>query len=112
MKVSDSKEIYSPQESIVKVLPPQTGFLDAALKRLQATFHPPVDNVNYYDDDDDDDDDSPHRRSGIFPVLPWRDLTDFVRREVNPLASEEHLRELIQQLQLQGDVSTETVLIF
>ena len=95
------------------MLPPQTGFLEATLKHLHATFHTPFAKRGADDDDDDDDDDvddddgvsSSSRKPKVFPVLPWRDMASWVRKEVNPLASEEHLRELIQQLQLQGDVS-------
>ncbi|CAF1544743.1 unnamed protein product, partial [Adineta ricciae] len=39
-----------------------------------------------------------------FPVMPWSRFLDSVRQEVNPLASDEHMRELIQQLQLMGEV--------
>ena len=40
-----------------------------------------------------------------FPVMPWSRFLDSVRQEVNPLASDEHMRELIQQLQLMGEVN-------
>ena len=85
----------------MKVLPPQTGFLTAALKYLQSHFNTSVDKKD--DVEDDYEDDFP-RKLGVYPVLPWKELAGIIRAQVNPLASEEHLRELIQQLQLQGDV--------
>ncbi|UJR37554.1 hypothetical protein I4U23_030255 [Adineta vaga] len=39
-----------------------------------------------------------------FPVMSWSRFLDCVRQEINPLASDEHMRELIQQLQLMGEV--------
>ncbi|KAF4525045.1 hypothetical protein B566_EDAN001959 [Ephemera danica] len=40
-----------------------------------------------------------------FPVLHWSDLAQLVRIHVNPLASEEHLRELLHQLIFLGEAS-------
>ena len=39
-----------------------------------------------------------------FPVLPWLHFMSHVRDEVNPLAADDHLKEVIQQLQLMGEV--------
>jgi hypothetical protein len=37
-------------------------------------------------------------------VLSWQEFVDYVRAKVNPLAGEEHLRLLVEQLQLTGEV--------
>ncbi|XP_043203160.1 death-associated protein kinase 1-like [Amphibalanus amphitrite] len=39
-----------------------------------------------------------------FPVMPWSDLVDVVRDQVNPLASAEHVHVVMHQLQLMGEV--------
>jgi hypothetical protein len=39
-----------------------------------------------------------------FPVMSWSKFVDSIRQEINPLASDEHMRELVQQLQLMGEV--------
>ncbi|XP_069694753.1 death-associated protein kinase 1-like isoform X2 [Periplaneta americana] len=44
------------------------------------------------------------RNSTSFPVVPWFTFVDLVHCNVNPLAGEEHMKELIQQLQLMGEV--------
>lgn len=44
------------------------------------------------------------RNLTAFPVVPCFTFVDLVRCNVNPLAGEEHMKELIQQLQLMGEV--------
>ena len=39
-----------------------------------------------------------------FPVIPWNAFIDHVRVNVNPLAADDHMKEVIQQLQLMGEV--------
>lgn len=39
-----------------------------------------------------------------FPVITWPHFTTLVRNDVNPLAGDSHCRQLIQQLQLIGEV--------
>uniref|UniRef100_A0A1I8A483 Non-specific serine/threonine protein kinase n=1 Tax=Steinernema glaseri TaxID=37863 RepID=A0A1I8A483_9BILA len=39
-----------------------------------------------------------------FPVVTWPEFIDYVREEINPLASDAHTRQLIHQLQLIGEV--------
>ena len=39
-----------------------------------------------------------------FPVVSWAQFVDYLHMVVNPLAGEEHLKEVIQQLQLMGEV--------
>lgn len=46
------------------------------------------------------------RNLAAFPVVPCFTFVDLVRCNVNPLAGEEHMKELIQQLQLMGEVCT------
>ena len=41
---------------------------------------------------------------GQFPVIPWHHFIDHVRCNVNPLAADDHMKEVIQQLQLMGEV--------
>ncbi|XP_014673693.1 PREDICTED: death-associated protein kinase 1-like [Priapulus caudatus] len=66
---------------VAAALPPRTGFLDAVSARLPAW----------------------RRCARAFPALSWAQFKDTVRQQVNPLAGDEHLRELTQQLQLAGD---------
>ncbi|CAD5206687.1 unnamed protein product [Bursaphelenchus okinawaensis] len=44
------------------------------------------------------------QRYTTFPVITWLTFTNVIREEVNPLASDSHCRQLIQQLQLVGEV--------
>ena len=37
-------------------------------------------------------------------MMSWSQFIDSIRQDVNPLASDEHMRELVQQLQLMGEV--------
>lgn len=39
-----------------------------------------------------------------FPVVTWPSFTEILRNEINPLAGDNHCRQLIQQLQLIGEV--------
>ena len=39
-----------------------------------------------------------------FPVVTWTQFVEYLHMAVNPLAGEEHLKEVIQQLQLMGEV--------
>ena len=39
-----------------------------------------------------------------FPVVSWSTFIDYVRTRVNILATEEHLRELVNQLHFLGEV--------
>ena len=39
-----------------------------------------------------------------FPVVTWTAFIEYLHLMVNPLAGEEHLKEVIQQLQLMGEV--------
>ena len=39
-----------------------------------------------------------------FPTVTWAQFVDYLHLVVNPLAGEEHLKEVIQQLQLMGEV--------
>lgn len=67
---------------IVQNLPKSTGFLESMVGHLP----------NW------------RKSSPSFPVLTWRQFMDMVHIQVNPLAGEEHMRELIHQLQLMGEV--------
>ena len=39
-----------------------------------------------------------------FPVVTWTAFIEYLHLVVNPLAGDEHLKEVIQQLQLMGEV--------
>ena len=41
---------------------------------------------------------------GKYPILRWNQFIELIRENINPLASEVHLQELIYQLQLMGEV--------
>ena len=45
------------------------------------------------------------RSSSSFPVLSWQQFIDYVRLNVNPLAGDDHLKHLVKQLQLAGEVN-------
>ncbi len=38
------------------------------------------------------------------PVITWKVFVDEIRRSINPLASDEHLKELVDQLSLMGEI--------
>ena len=44
------------------------------------------------------------KQTANYPVIPWPSFIDKARSRVNMLASEEHMKELIQQLQILGEV--------
>ncbi|CAM1295422.1 DAPK1 (predicted) [Pycnogonum litorale] len=67
---------------VVQWLPKTTGFLDSIISTL------PTWRKNY----------------PSFPVSSWQQFIEMVHSQVNPLAGEEHMKELIQQLQLMGEV--------
>jgi hypothetical protein len=41
---------------------------------------------------------------GNFQAVPWHYFVDHVRMNINPLAADDHMKEIIQQLQLMGEV--------
>lgn len=67
---------------ILPCLPKSTGFLESMVGHLP----------NW------------RKSSPSFPVLSWKQFMDMVHIQVNPLAGEEHMQELIHQLQLMGEV--------
>ncbi|KAG8222005.1 hypothetical protein J437_LFUL002766 [Ladona fulva] len=70
------------KQKIVQELPKSTGFLKAVVNWLPTW----------------------RKSSPTFPVVDWFQFVDLVRLNVNPLAGEEHMKELVQQLQLMGEV--------
>ncbi|XP_043214460.1 death-associated protein kinase dapk-1-like isoform X4 [Amphibalanus amphitrite] len=92
--VLDATSVTSPalkhlkgylSETKVKVtqgLPKSTGFLEAVVAQLGGW----------------------RRLQPHFPILTWPDLVEMVRAQVNPLVGEEHVQEVVQQLQLMGEV--------
>ena len=72
------------QSSIIEQnLPMTTGFLEATVATLPLW----------------------RRVTSSCPVVSWSSFTEYVRRQVNLLAGEDHLRTLMRQLQLSGEVS-------
>ena len=52
------------------------------------------------------------KQAADYPVIPWKQFMNNVRDKVNPLAADDHLKEVIQQLQLMGEVNRESHLNF
>lgn len=76
------KQIADMKASIVKKLPFTSGFLEAMVSQLP-----------YW-----------RRSSSSFPVLTWKNFSEYVRAKINPLAGEIHLKSLVHHLQLIGEV--------
>lgn len=74
--------LVETKAKLVQSLPKSTGFLESMVSHLPAWC----------------------RSSQSFPVLSWHQFVEMVHGQVNPLAGEDHMRELIQQLQLMGEV--------
>ncbi|XP_067131292.1 death-associated protein kinase 1-like isoform X1 [Centruroides vittatus] len=72
----------SNKSKIIQGLPKHTGFLGSMISHLPVW----------------------RKSSSAFPVLSWQQFIDMVHLQINPLAGEEHMKELIQQLQLMGEV--------
>ena len=72
------------KERICQKLKPITAFLDRCTYHLKQQWH---------------------KIYGNFPIMSWSNFVDNIRREVNPLASDEHMQDLVQQLQLMGEVN-------
>ncbi|KAK2175663.1 hypothetical protein NP493_714g01011 [Ridgeia piscesae] len=70
------------KSQIVKNLPKTNGFLDATVAALPMW----------------------RKVTASYPVVSWPSFIEYVRRRVNLLTSEEHLKELMCQLQLIGEV--------
>jgi len=45
-----------------------------------------------------------------YPVVSWLSFVEYIRTMVNSLASDGHIRELVCQLQLVGEVTTSHIL--
>ncbi|KAK6178961.1 hypothetical protein SNE40_011428 [Patella caerulea] len=67
---------------IVSNLPKSSGFLDAVVSQLPLW----------------------RKNSVAYPVLSWQQFVEYTRLKVNPLASEENMKLLAEQLQLTGEV--------
>ncbi|OQR70842.1 death-associated protein kinase 1-like [Tropilaelaps mercedesae] len=74
--------LLSMRTSILQQLPRSTGLLEAMLGQLAKW----------------------RSASPSFPVLTWDQFRDMVRLQINPLVGEEHLKELVLQLTLIGEV--------
>ncbi|XP_076304904.1 death-associated protein kinase 1-like isoform X2 [Tachypleus tridentatus] len=74
--------LNTERTKIVQDVPKSTGFLEAMVTHLQSWRKSTCSN----------------------PVLLWQHFIDMVHMQVNPLAGIEHMKEIIQQLQLMGEV--------
>lgn len=74
--------LQSTKQSMVQELPFATGFLDSVL-----TF------LNLF-----------RKVSSNFPILTYSQFKDMIRSQINPLSSEEHCKELVQQLEIMGEI--------
>ncbi|XP_076443488.1 death-associated protein kinase dapk-1-like isoform X2 [Babylonia areolata] len=70
------------KRDIVNALPKSNGLLEATLLQLPTW----------------------RKESSAYPVLTWPDFTETIRSKVNPLASNDHMKLLVEQLQLMGEV--------
>ncbi|GBN38940.1 Death-associated protein kinase dapk-1 [Araneus ventricosus] len=70
------------KDKVTQGLPKSTGFLEGVCSHLATTWR---------------------KSRCCFPVMSWKEFIDLVHSEVNPLAGEEHMKELIQQLQIMGE---------
>ncbi|XP_068081595.1 death-associated protein kinase 1 [Anabrus simplex] len=70
------------KHKVLQDVPKWTGFLEGVVNYLNTV----------------------RRSSQNFPILPWPSFVDLLHCNVNPLAGEEHMKELLQQLQLMGEV--------
>lgn len=70
------------KQSITHELPHTNGFLDSVL-----TF------LNLF-----------RKVSPNFPVLSYDQFKDMIRSQINPLSSEDHFKELVQQLDIMGEI--------
>jgi len=68
---------------LLQNLPKTNGFLDATVAALPMW----------------------RKVTASYPVVSWPSFIEYVRRRVNLLTSEEHLKELMCQLQLIGEVN-------
>ena len=75
--VKNHTSYLSPQ-----VLPKSNGLLEATVAQLPTW----------------------RRENHIYPVLTWPLFAEAVRSKVNPLASDDHIKLLVEQLQLMGEV--------
>lgn len=72
------------KERICQKLRPTTIFLDRCTNHIQQQWR---------------------KTHANFPIVSWPHFVEAIRQEVNPLARDEHMRELVQQLQIMGEVS-------
>ena len=73
----------------MQYLPPSLGFLESTVNALPSWT----------------------RLLGGFPVVKWTTFVEYVRSRVHILATENHLQELICQLQLMGEVNIPMLIV-
>ncbi|XP_052278022.1 death-associated protein kinase 1-like isoform X2 [Dreissena polymorpha] len=76
------QQLYHQRSAILKVLGKASGFLESMLLTLPSW----------------------RRSSSSYPVLSWQQFTEFVRSKVNPLVGDSHIKHLVEQLQIVGEI--------
>ena len=74
--------LNSIKSVILQGIPLSTGFLESVMTFLNIC----------------------RKASASFPVLSWIQFKEIIRSQINPLASDDHFREIILQLQTMGEV--------
>ncbi|XP_033750474.1 death-associated protein kinase 1-like isoform X3 [Pecten maximus] len=76
------QQIGDMRTQIIGELPRSNGFLDAMVAQLPSW----------------------RRSSSSFPVLSWTQFVEYVRAKINPLAGDDHMKILVEELQLIGEI--------
>lgn len=76
------QQIGDIRSQIIGELPRSNGFLDAMVAQLPSW----------------------RRSSSSFPVLSWTQFVEYVRAKINPLAGDDHMKILVEELQLIGEI--------
>lgn len=74
--------LNSMKSLVLQGIPFSTGFLESVMNFLNVC----------------------RKASATFPVLSWNQFKEIIRSQINPLASDEHFREMVLQLQTMGEV--------
>ncbi|XP_045156397.2 death-associated protein kinase 1-like isoform X1 [Mercenaria mercenaria] len=75
-------QLYQHRANILRSVGKSSGFLEAMLMTLPSW----------------------RRSSSSYPVLSWQQFIEFVRSKVNPLVGENHIKHLVEQLQIIGEI--------
>jgi len=79
-----NKDVYIIVVVVYQYLPPELGLLQPVINKLDDWCHTLAD----------------------FPVVTWSNFVEHIRSGVNLLATEDHIRELVNQLVIVGEVGS------